>query len=319
MGTGRPQSIGRVVTMYGAEASESDSLIRCGMYCSKLDRRPNATPAEEARDHGQMVTPSGAETSGVDDPARGKRMVTGIPCLVHYFRLGRVDPNLCAAGGVDVYVLVSDCGKWCDIYRRFSLLVVIPVRYNFGDGLIIDMGSGVPHSLKFESVIGILKCNRLHSTGNRLHSAGNRLHSAGNRLHRIKSIRYVHLTQCNRLHISGNRLHIAGNRLHIAGNRLHIAGNRLHTPGNRLHSPGNRLHTSGNRLHTPGNRLHRIKSIRYAHFSRCNRLHHVGNRLQPDDTSLKQKPKHNLGGELRREEREESFSRARSLRTHLRA
>ncbi|KAF1866004.1 hypothetical protein Lal_00041702 [Lupinus albus] len=32
MGTGRPQSIGRVVTMYGAEASESDSLIRCGMY-----------------------------------------------------------------------------------------------------------------------------------------------------------------------------------------------------------------------------------------------------------------------------------------------
>ncbi|KAF1863123.1 hypothetical protein Lal_00015604 [Lupinus albus] len=135
---------------------------------------------------------------------------------------------------------LSDCGKWCDIYRRFSLLVVIPVRYNFGDGLIvvavrdlceisdqasglvpvsakrvrtllrkrdrysfskchkrmstrrnkcilvlntklcvgmlnlkkkkktyfgsgvsqctagIDMGSGVPHSLKFESVIGIL-------------------------------------------------------------------------------------------------------------------------------------------------------------------
>ncbi|KAF1854739.1 hypothetical protein Lal_00027950 [Lupinus albus] len=72
---------------------------------------------------------------------------------------------------------LSDCGKWCDIYRRFSLLVVIPVRYNFGDGLIvsksclneivlesrvemrlasIDMGSGVPHSLKFESVIEIL-------------------------------------------------------------------------------------------------------------------------------------------------------------------
>ncbi|KAF1873956.1 hypothetical protein Lal_00013921 [Lupinus albus] len=93
--------------------------------------------AGEARDHGRMVTPSGAGTSGVDDPARGKRMVTGIPCLVHYFRLGRVDPNLCAGGGVDVYVLVSDCGKWCDIYRRFSLLVVIPVRYNFGDDLIV--------------------------------------------------------------------------------------------------------------------------------------------------------------------------------------
>ncbi|KAF1888765.1 hypothetical protein Lal_00036807 [Lupinus albus] len=55
-------------------------------YCSKLDRRPNATPAEEARDHGQMVTPSGAGTSGVDDPARGKRMVTGIPCLVLLIR-----------------------------------------------------------------------------------------------------------------------------------------------------------------------------------------------------------------------------------------
>ncbi|KAF1889021.1 hypothetical protein Lal_00042990 [Lupinus albus] len=93
--------------------------------------------AGEARDHGRMVTPSGAGTSGDDDPVRGKRIVTGIPCLVHYFRLGRVDPNLCACGGVDVYVLVSDCGKWCDIYRRFSLLVVIPVRYNFGDGLIV--------------------------------------------------------------------------------------------------------------------------------------------------------------------------------------
>ncbi|KAF1870611.1 hypothetical protein Lal_00025935 [Lupinus albus] len=34
-GTGRPQSIGRVVTMYGAKASESDSLIRCGMYEEK--------------------------------------------------------------------------------------------------------------------------------------------------------------------------------------------------------------------------------------------------------------------------------------------
>ncbi|KAF1864929.1 hypothetical protein Lal_00004302 [Lupinus albus] len=145
----------------------------------------------------------------------------------------------------------------------------------------------------------------------------NRLHTDGNRLHRIKSIRYVHLTQCNRLHSAGNRLHSAGNRLHSAGNRLHSAGNRLHSAGNRLHSSGNQLHSASNRLHTSGNRLHRIKSIRYAHFSRCNRLHHVGNRLQPDDTSLKQKPKHIFELELRREERNESFSRARSLRTHL--
>ncbi|KAF1888284.1 hypothetical protein Lal_00046695 [Lupinus albus] len=39
-------------------------------FCPKLDRRPNVIPAEEARDHGRMVTPSGAWTSGVDDPAR---------------------------------------------------------------------------------------------------------------------------------------------------------------------------------------------------------------------------------------------------------
>ncbi|KAF1876720.1 hypothetical protein Lal_00031535 [Lupinus albus] len=122
----------------------------------------------------------------------------------------------------------------------------------------------------------------------------NRLHTAGNRLHRIKSIRYVHLTQCNRLHTAGNRLHTAGNRLHTAGNRLHSAGNRLHSAGNRLHSAGNRLHSAGNRLHSAGNqlhsagnrlhisgnRLHRIKSIRFAHFSRCNRLHHVNRRME---------------------------------------
>ncbi|KAF1862577.1 hypothetical protein Lal_00014117 [Lupinus albus] len=141
METGRPQSIGIVVTMCGVETSESDSLTRCGMYeekvnesqrsyaptgicrnhgyqgskptvptegvstpmckcgrlyygstcpgkgngcfhykefghikrfCPKLDRRPNVMHAEEARDHGWMVTPSGAGTSGVDDPARGK-------------------------------------------------------------------------------------------------------------------------------------------------------------------------------------------------------------------------------------------------------
>ncbi|KAF1863071.1 hypothetical protein Lal_00018918 [Lupinus albus] len=49
-------------------------------YCPKLDRRPNVMHAGEARDHGRMVTPSGAGTSGVDDPARGKRMVTESGC-----------------------------------------------------------------------------------------------------------------------------------------------------------------------------------------------------------------------------------------------
>ncbi|KAF1894327.1 hypothetical protein Lal_00027173 [Lupinus albus] len=120
------------------EDVNNESHMHVQALCPKLDRRPNVMHAGEARDHGRMVTRSGARTSGVDDPARGKRMVTSIPCLVHYFRLGRVDPNICAGGGVDVYVLVSDCGKRCDIYRRFSLLVVIPVRYNFGDGLIVS-------------------------------------------------------------------------------------------------------------------------------------------------------------------------------------
>ncbi|KAF1893028.1 hypothetical protein Lal_00024148 [Lupinus albus] len=41
-------------------------------FCPKLDRRLNVNHAEEARDHGRMVTPSGTGTSGVDGPTRGK-------------------------------------------------------------------------------------------------------------------------------------------------------------------------------------------------------------------------------------------------------
>ncbi|KAF1896269.1 hypothetical protein Lal_00018549 [Lupinus albus] len=48
------------------------STPMCNRFCPKLDRRPNVMHAEEARDHGRMVTPSGVGTSGVDDPARGK-------------------------------------------------------------------------------------------------------------------------------------------------------------------------------------------------------------------------------------------------------
>ncbi|KAF1891573.1 hypothetical protein Lal_00015173 [Lupinus albus] len=65
----------------GRETSQntSDDLLAQMLeaLCPKLDRRPNVMHAGEARDHGRMVTPSGAGTSGVDDPARGKRMVTG--------------------------------------------------------------------------------------------------------------------------------------------------------------------------------------------------------------------------------------------------
>ncbi|KAF1888698.1 hypothetical protein Lal_00036739 [Lupinus albus] len=88
-------------------------LTKVQALCPKLDRRPNVMHAGEERDHGRMVTPSGAGTSGVDDPARGKRIVTDCK-LSHYFRLGRVDPNLFAGGGVDVYVLESGCGKSAD-------------------------------------------------------------------------------------------------------------------------------------------------------------------------------------------------------------
>ncbi|KAF1869437.1 hypothetical protein Lal_00022905 [Lupinus albus] len=43
-------------------------------------------------------------------------------------RLGRVYPNLCAGGGIDVYVLVSGCGKWWNIYYRVSLLDVVSIE-----------------------------------------------------------------------------------------------------------------------------------------------------------------------------------------------
>ncbi|KAF1869431.1 hypothetical protein Lal_00022920 [Lupinus albus] len=48
-------------------------------FCPKLDRRLNVIHAEEARDHGRVVTPSGVGTSSVDDPARGNYMVPDIP------------------------------------------------------------------------------------------------------------------------------------------------------------------------------------------------------------------------------------------------
>ncbi|KAF1858904.1 hypothetical protein Lal_00008382 [Lupinus albus] len=41
-------------------------------YYPKLSRRINVVHAERARVHGREITPKGAGTSGVDDPARGK-------------------------------------------------------------------------------------------------------------------------------------------------------------------------------------------------------------------------------------------------------
>ncbi|KAF1884106.1 hypothetical protein Lal_00046392 [Lupinus albus] len=48
-------------------------------FCSKLDWRLNVIHAERARDHGRVVTPSGAATSCVDDPVKGNCMMAGIP------------------------------------------------------------------------------------------------------------------------------------------------------------------------------------------------------------------------------------------------
>ncbi|KAF1893080.1 hypothetical protein Lal_00041642 [Lupinus albus] len=50
----------------------SKELGHINRFCPKLDRRVNVIHAEETRNHGRRFTPSGAGTSGVDDPARGK-------------------------------------------------------------------------------------------------------------------------------------------------------------------------------------------------------------------------------------------------------
>ncbi|KAF1868166.1 hypothetical protein Lal_00018683 [Lupinus albus] len=187
-------------------------------------------------------------TSGVDDPARGKLHGDSADKVVAVRDLCEISDQ--ASGLVPVSAKrVRTLIRKRDRYSLSKCHKRMSTRTN------IDMGSGVPHSLKFESVIRILNswkprlsesCLAWARNGNfGLLTQCNRLHTAGNRLHRIKSIRYVHLTQCNRLHNSGNRLHNSGNRLHYAGNRLHSAGNRLHSAGNRLHSAGNRLHSAG--------------------------------------------------------------------------
>ncbi|KAF1888115.1 hypothetical protein Lal_00039155 [Lupinus albus] len=85
-------------------------------FCPKLDRRPNDIPAKEARDHGRIVTPSGAGTSGVDDPARGKSH--GNSCT-HQPSVPVVD--------VDVDVSVYGWGKWQNLYHSVDMRNDVPV------------------------------------------------------------------------------------------------------------------------------------------------------------------------------------------------
>ncbi|KAF1885911.1 hypothetical protein Lal_00016946 [Lupinus albus] len=79
-------------------------------FCPKLDRRPNVVPAEKTRDHSRRFTPSGAGTSGVDDPERGKS---------HGDRVPLVD--------VDVDVSVYGWGKWQNLYHSVDMRNDVPV------------------------------------------------------------------------------------------------------------------------------------------------------------------------------------------------
>ncbi|KAF1867846.1 hypothetical protein Lal_00012742 [Lupinus albus] len=89
--------------------------------------------------------------------------------------------------GQGVLILTQELEKSVDMRDD------VPVGFNPGNGLAIDMGSGAPHSLKFESVIGILNSWKPRLSESCLAWARN-----GN---------FGLLTQCNRLDTPGNRLH----------------------------------------------------------------------------------------------------------------
>ncbi|KAF1863128.1 hypothetical protein Lal_00015610 [Lupinus albus] len=119
----------------GSTCSRSDNkcfyckeLGHIKRYCPKLSRRMIVVHAERARDHGRRVAPSGVVISGVDDSARGKSHGD------RYSLFSVVD-----SGATHSLISESGCGKWCDIYRRFSLLVVIPNLY-----YSVDMRDDVP-------------------------------------------------------------------------------------------------------------------------------------------------------------------------------
>ncbi|KAF1885777.1 hypothetical protein Lal_00008517 [Lupinus albus] len=85
-------------------------------FCPKLDQRPNIIPAEEARDHDQMVTSSSAGISGVDDLASGKSH--GNSCTHEPSVLG-VD--------VDVDVSIYGWGKWQNLYNSVDMRNDVPM------------------------------------------------------------------------------------------------------------------------------------------------------------------------------------------------
>ncbi|KAF1881835.1 hypothetical protein Lal_00015300 [Lupinus albus] len=165
MGTGRPQSIGRVVTMYGAEASELDSLIRCGMH---EERGMDVSTARS------LSIIKGIVPSWIGDlmpllPRRQETTVRWLPQVAPGHQVLMIQREVVAVRDLcEISDHASSMGpvsakKVITLLRKMDRVDMrddVPVGFNPGNGLAIDMGSGVPHSLKFESVIGIL--NRLY-------------------------------------------------------------------------------------------------------------------------------------------------------------
>ncbi|KAF1855395.1 hypothetical protein Lal_00035529 [Lupinus albus] len=129
------------------------SVVQVQALCPKLDRRPNVMHAGEARDH----------VGWLPQWRRGHRVLmirrevnALVTVLTRLWRLG-----ICARSLTKLVVLVPVSAK------RVRTLLRRRDRYSFSKChkrmstrrnkcILIDMGSGVPHSLKFESVIGIL-------------------------------------------------------------------------------------------------------------------------------------------------------------------
>ncbi|KAF1858864.1 hypothetical protein Lal_00032252 [Lupinus albus] len=189
----------RVVTMYGAEATESDSMTRCGMYGEKVNesqrsyaltgvcRNPKYQGSKPTvggfqpdissmcskcgRKHAGTICPGSGNgcfhckekghikrycprlTQNVNVEEVGRPSTTGQ--LSQYFGLGRVHPNLCAGGGVDVYVssvrwwLISFVGLSVDM--RYDVLVGFnPGKWTSGQQIVLCITSRLSERFSLE-------------------------------------------------------------------------------------------------------------------------------------------------------------------------